>query len=200
MRWIYPPLCLHCQEETKKLLCASCADLIQLACPQESWSHAAFENQDPPHSILREFQTGRRPELAKAMAGYMVFQLQRQNWPTPDLIVPVPQTLFQFFDRAYHPSLLLAQEIGYMLHLPVKNLLKRKWGGFSQGSLSLEERRKLPSKTFQWKKKNYNMSGKIVLLIDDCIVSGATLSRCKHRLKEGLPAEIYGLAFVKNVY
>lgn len=159
-----------------------------------------MENQGPAASILREFRTGQRPELAKAMAGYMVLQLQRQNWPHPDLLVPVPQTPLRFFDKEYHHAALLAKEMGYILNLPVVNLLRRKWGGFSQARLPLEKRRKLPSKTFQWRKKSHDISGKNILLVDDWIVTGATLSRCKHRLKEGLPAQVFGLVFSSNFY
>ena len=188
---IFPRFCLHCGEKTRRVLCDACIEHLVLAPPP---TKGAFEYFGPAKTIVKEFRAGNLPHLAPAMAGYMALQMEELQWPRPDMIVPVPERWIRFFSRSYHPAGILAQELGRIWNIPVGHLLKRRIGGFSQSKLSFEERKKLPFHTFQWKERP-DISGKIILLVDDLAVTGATLRQCMRRLREGRPAYIFCLAF-----
>lgn len=197
LRFLFPPLCWHCEEQLKSFqpLCPSCIQLLELA-PYQS-PLFAFEGQGPIWSLIKALKSGQAPRLAKGLAGYMVMQYLQSQQPLPDLIVPVPQSLSRAFQVGYNPAYLLAQEVGRLLHRPVVNLLKRRGQWVQQMRVDKERRRRLSSHQFLWKRK-IDISGKRLLLIDDVIGTGATLWCCVKRLKEGLPQHIIPMAVVSE--
>lgn len=214
---IYPQLCIHCKEESKTLLCTGCRDQLELLtalgrcptcfsvldgscmrCRKRSRPirgiAAACEHRGAAAALLDEFKIHSRFQLARTLASYMIVQHSRLEWPIPDLIVPVPQFWIQSFERVYNPSLLLAKEMAAIWGCEITSLLKRQGAHFSQRRLSSEERERLDSESFQWKKRK-DLSDKIVLVVDDLIGTGTTLHHAALRLKEGFPKAVYGIAF-----
>jgi competence protein ComFC len=217
---LFPALCLHCKEESAHTLCSSCLFQLTLLEPEERCPHcfsaldeghrvclrcleqrhffkkaaSAFEQMGPAASLLREFKYGDRPHLAQSLAALMILQFFRLDWPLPDLITSVPQSALRRFRRGYNQSALLAKEIAYTLERPALSLLRRCSGDIPQTSKNKEDRSALSPHTFSWK-KSFNISGKIILLIDDSMASGTTLNHCIHLLEEGCPAHIFCLTF-----
>ena len=215
---IFPPLCFHCQtriEDSRHLLCRSCFDLLTLidlksrcticfvkidlrnkrchSCPPQVLKlAAACEHQGPIVSLLGQLKYHKRFALARGLASLLTMQWAALKWPLPDLIVPIPQTTCHRLLYGYNASRLLAQELGKQLNIPTASLLKRKGVIRSQTHLSHAERQDLPLETFQWKTKR-SLVDQTILLIDDAIVTGATLRKAAERLKERTPARIYGL-------
>lgn len=194
MNLICPTFCLHCREKTGELICLACKQHLLLEPPSPAWYAAAFQYIGPAKALIDAFCAGHYPGLAPALAGYMAVQMDKLKWPAPDLIVPIPERWIRLFDRTYSPAGFLAKELGKIWNAPVENLLKRRWGGFSQSKLSFEERRRLSLQAYQWRKRK-EIKGKIILLIDDLAITGATLRVCMRRLKEGHPSSILGLTF-----
>lgn len=215
---IFPPLCVHCQgviEDHRQHLCKSCFDLLVLIPPQERCPlcfekifpkkvrchrcppqvlkcAAVFEHEGPIASLLQQFKLHRRFALANSLAPFLVLQWAALKWPLPDLIIPIPQTLSHRLQLGYNPSHLLATQLGLLLNTPVASLLKREGVTVSQTSLPLIERAALSSETFQWKTRK-PPADQILLLIDDSMVTGATLRKAAERLKEAFPGQIFGL-------
>jgi predicted amidophosphoribosyltransferase len=155
---------------------------------------SAFDYHGPQATLVKAFKYGHRPFLAKGMAAFMVVQFFRLEWPFPDLIIPIPQSITHYFLRRFHHSFSLATEMGKLLQRPVDNLLKRRNGDFSQACLSYEKRNELFVSSFLWKKRK-EISDLNILLIDDMMTTGATMRACATILKEGCPKSIYGLVF-----
>jgi ComF family protein len=217
---VYPPLCLHCEEKTGGLLCATCSELLTLLssegrcrgcftlleeknkCPQCDQKVACFKRAaaldyfGPAATLVQRLKFANRPHLAKDLAAFMVVQLFRLGWPTPDLLIPVPQPFTRFLVRGYNQSELLAKEMGQLLNREVKNLLKRRSGDFPQMGQERSQREKLSQAAFFWKKKNSceQVVGKTVLLIDDVMTTGTTLRQTASLLQEAGPAALYALA------
>ncbi len=201
-RFVFPSLCLQCKEETEdQLLCSGCLTLLDFLPSKEKAHHletmSVFERRGPASDLIKHFRNRYCPGLAKSLAALMVVQWDHLKWPLPDLIVPVPQSLAHRFLRGYNPSLLLGREIGGLLSRPVKQLLVRRLGDFSQEGLAIEQRRLMNKRAFKWKKLD-DLSGKTILLIDDFHVTGTTLKRCAEVLREGFPKKIYALTFCSS--
>lgn len=217
LRLIFPPLCMHCKEDTgdqRKYFCASCASLFALIefegrckrcflplgecsfCREGGYPFtllaAAMEYQGPIATLVQNFKYNNKPYLAKDAAALLVLQYVKLDWPLPDVIIPMPQSLARSFSRGYNPALLLAQETAKLLGCSVENPLKRLSGDLPQAVLNRKQREKLERSTFRLKKQ-IDINEKVVLLIDDVRTTGTTLRHCGTLLKEGFPRALYGM-------
>jgi competence protein ComFC len=217
---IFPPLCLHCKDwipSQRNPLCQACLQQLTLIeiegrclacfglidegqkrcadCSVKGFRvAAACEYLGPAITLVHAYKYGGDLHLAKAMAGLMALQFTHLDWPMPDLIVPVPQTTAHYFARGYDQTALLAKELSLLLGRPTHALLKRSSGDFSQSGLNQEQRRQLVNSSFGWKTQA-DITGKIILLIDDVATTRSTLSHCAHLLQEGFPKRVYALTF-----
>lgn len=155
---------------------------------------SAFEYAGPAATLVQQFKFGKKQELARDLASWMLIQFLRLEVPLPDLIVPVPQPFMRTWTRGYNQSLLLAQEISRLLDRPCADLLKKRSGDFPQTGQSRKQRESLPSDAISWKKRR-SISDETILLIDDVMTTGATLRHCAAALQEGYPAALYALTF-----
>lgn len=222
---LYPPLCLHCERDKDKdfLFCSQCAMMLELidpsnrcpGCFTESDGKsmcdecrqrrrviyrmgAAFDYMGPAATIVKQMKYGDRPYLAKGAGAYLVAQLIRLDWPIPDLIIPVPLTRMHWWERGFNQAALLAKEVGEGLNCPVKEVLRRSSGDFSQAGLNPEQRRQLNSTSFSLI-EGITIRDCCVLLIDDVMTTGSTLQQCAEVLVEGFPASIYALTVCKAI-
>lgn len=125
----------------------------------------------------------------------MVIQLESQDWLTPEFIIPIPLPKWKKMWRGFNQSLLIASEMGKLLHLPVIEPLKRRAGQFSSQLLEVDERMAISASQFAWKKKVPDLYNRVLLLIDDELVTGATLRAAATRLKDKDPRAVYALTF-----
>jgi ComF family protein len=159
---------------------------------------SACEYIGPAATMIRLMKYGNQPELSSTAAAYMAIQWVELDWPKPDCIVPVPCTWLRKLDRGYNQSELIAVELGKMLGVPVMRNLKRAIGDLSQAGLSREQRLKQPLNSFSLKNSGA-LEDKSILLVDDVLTTGRTLSACAEVLCEGFPKEIYALTFCRAV-
>lgn len=100
-----------------------------------------------------------------------------------DLLVPVPLHPQRLRKRTYNQALLIAQVLAAKWKTPVeKRLLRRGLPTKAQQGLSLAARMKNLSGAFDLKAP---LSGKKILLIDDVMTTGATVSECAASLCAG---------------
>ncbi|HEY5260470.1 MAG TPA: hypothetical protein VIJ46_07460, partial [Rhabdochlamydiaceae bacterium] len=88
-------------------------DLLPHAAAEQKNKHAmeaasAFERRGPAADIVRHFRSCASHGLAKTMAAFMVIQWDHLQWPLPDLIVPVAQSLLHRLVRGHSTSLMLS--------------------------------------------------------------------------------------------
>ncbi len=226
---LYPSRCLHCQDfippETS-LLCSSCASLLELIDPEERCqtcfaikqnefsehcrncqenptlfyqTAAAFDYIGPAATLLKKLKYSNQPYLARGLAAFLTAQFDQLSWPLPDALIPVPISFSRWLERGYNQSALIAEEMAKLLNVPVLNVLKRHSGDFSQAGLTLNQRRRLEGKSFILK-KNHSLTDKTLLLIDDVMTSGTTLSKCAECLMESSPACLYALTVCQTVF
>lgn len=216
----YPPKCLHCHTPHMPLhreLCENCASHLSLLdtskrclfcfrtfsakgvcfrCRQYpgylSGYASSCEYQGPIKSLLCKFKYSNYPYLAKGLGALLAAQFLQLGWEMPDFIVPVPISWLKRFDRGYNQCELLAQELGTIIQKPVRRLLKRRSGDWSQAGLSFNQRKELTSERF-YLAENKPLYDKTVLLIDDVATTGRTLQCCAEVLAEACPAKIYAL-------
>ena len=225
----YPPLCLHCQnslEPKNLLLCHVCQELMLPLHPSErcpgcfsdqfdpdnekycsrckkapldlEGAASVFDHAGPAATLVKQLKYSNKPWLAKGLAAYLAFQLLQLDWPQPDLIIPMPISWLRKLDRGYNQTLLLAQELSKLISIPTNDLLQRRCGDFSQAGLNQAQRLQLPSNSITLK-KNIKLYDKTILLIDDVMTSGRSLTCCAQALLPAFPAHIYSLTICRAI-
>ncbi len=187
------PYCFSIEVDSVNRHCASCRQETRYLYRQG----AVFDYIGPPAALIKNMKYAQKPYLAKGAAAFMVAQWARMEWEMPDLVVPVPMALTHWLERGYNQSELISAAIADLLGKPMKRLLKRKSGDYSQAGLSLHQRKTLTGKHF-YLDSRVHFQDKVILLIDDVATSGTTLNRCAQALIEGHPSRIYGLTFCRT--
>ncbi len=115
------------------------------------------------------------------------------NWRA-DFIIPVPLYHLKKAERGYNQSYYISRGISNILSIPINTkILKRIRYTVSQTELSLIERIENVRGAFSIKKKNL-ISNKTIILVDDVITTGATISECGKVFKENGASKIYALS------
>lgn len=97
-----------------------------------------------------------------------------------DLVVPVPLHRYRLIARRYNQAALMAQALGRVAELPVLvDALVRTRATPSQGRMSRTQRERNVAGAFAVTQRRAEMlSGRRVILVDDVMTTGATLTAC----------------------
>jgi len=105
-----------------------------------------------------------------------------------DMIIPVPISRGRRWKRGYNQSELIARGISEVTGIPLRtDILRRVHFDRSQTKLTVLERTENVEHAFELKAaKAKDVSGKHILLVDDIITTGATITACaKELMKAG---------------
>ena len=115
-----------------------------------------------------------------------------------DLIAPMPSTLLHRLDRGFNQVDYLAAALARRLKRPyAKRLLKRVNSPKRQGRLSEEERRKNVVGTFAVRRPEW-VSNRTVLVVDDIMTTGSTLSECAKELKSAGASRVWCVTLTRT--
>ena len=132
------------------------------------------------------------PELGRLLAAYM-----ESDPIAADVLMPVALHKRRQRERGYNQSELLAREVGKLTGVPMETrTLLRTRNTPPQVSLrSDEERRHNMEGAFRCVSE---MVGKRVLLVDDVVTTGSTMSACARVLKEAGARSVWGLTLARQ--
>ena len=116
-----------------------------------------------------------------------------------DVVVAMPSTLWHRFDRGYNQCAYLARALAKRLGKPyVPFALRRKGNPKKQGRLSEEERRTNVIGTFGVLRPR-TIAGKTVMVVDDIMTTGSTLSECAAELKRSGAARVWCVTLARSL-
>ncbi len=200
LSWIYPPHCVACRRRGAGL-CASCmAACVPLAPPQRLRrlpADSPLERVQGVYaftSIVRQtihaFKYQGQRQLGMALA-----QLLEPHLPwEPAALVPVPLYRARLRERGFNQAALLAQHLGQRWRLPVCDQLQRLRDTGQQVGRSKAERAVNVQAAFTW---HGPPPPARVLLIDDVLTTGATLSACAVALRQAGALQVQGLTVAR---
>lgn len=197
--------CLMCGKEivgkAHNGLCKDCAnelsaDVNSRANYKYAEIYYACDYKNKARAMVLGAKDGDRPELTRVMALYIAETYIRNNIGC-DVIAYVPCSKKNLrkrgFDHMKKCAYFLSDEIG----LPVINGLKRTGKDKDQTEVAHEERYMNVMGKFIY--DGESLRGKRVLLIDDVVTSGATLTSCLAALSEANPLKTVCITFAKAV-
>ena len=116
-----------------------------------------------------------------------------------DLVIPMPTTIIHRWDRGYNQcepiARLLARRIGRRLDV---RSLARCGSPKRQSSLTEQERRENAKGTFIVRRPRL-IRGRTILVVDDILTTGATMSDAARALKESGAARVWAATLARSI-
>lgn len=113
-----------------------------------------------------------------------------------DVVTAVPLAGKTMFKRGYNQSEYLARQFSQRINRKYVKSLKRIGNPQRQSSLNAQERIENVTGTFQVTKPQF-VRGRTVLLVDDIMTTGATVSECAKVLKESGARKVWVLTLAR---
>lgn len=138
-----------------------------------------FEKDKELQSIIHSLKYNQKFLTGKLLGVFLGKEKEKifSSWQI-DFIIPVPLHQLKKNERGYNQSYFLAKGISKATGLKIKaGYLKRKRFTQSQTSLNLKEREENMNGAFT-ARYTEKLKGRNVLLIDDVITTGATITEC----------------------
>lgn len=170
-----PSRCFRCLRRTNDY--QTCSICLPHAPLRHVWVRSEYDNGIS--EIIRSYKYNRNRALARPLA-----KLLAQNLPyhkQPLVIVPIPTATARVRQRGYDHSYLLSHALGQELGWPVMAHLRRE-GQARQVGAKRRSRFEQLKRAFRPVKVEL-LAGASVLLVDDVITTGATLSEAARSLK-----------------
>ena len=157
----------------------------------DSFTAVWYYEGDVRKSILR-YKFRRGVFLAPKFARMLAERLTQQEMAHPDVLTWVPVSRARRFQRGYDQCELLAKQLGKTLGVPVVSTLRKVRNAPPQSGLDSAAMRKANILGAFALKKDIDLNGKIVLLIDDIFTTGSTMNECARVLLTSGAAQVHG--------
>ena len=156
---------------------------------------AMFKYEETSKALIHELKFRRQKHVAYGLGKLFALHLKNEAFiKEVDLIVPVPLHWRREYARTFNQSEILASTVAKQLEIPyATNILARKRATNEQAKLSHVERRRNLIDAFSLSLVNkHKLRNKTILLIDDVMTTGTTMTECATTLKKGSPKLVYG--------
>jgi ComF family protein len=154
--------------------------------PRFEYARAAALYKETVREAIHAFKFHGKRAIAKPLGDLMALAGEKAGLAeSTDCLVPVPLHPRREVERGFNQSSLLARRLGRKWQRPViEGALRRARTTRPQTELEAGERRKNVRGAFALRRLEL-IAGRRVLLIDDVLTTGATVSECARVLLEG---------------
>jgi competence protein ComFC len=190
---IVPPFCARCSEPFDGAIigsfdCANCAHRRLYFDAAVS----AYRSRGIVRRIVLDFKYGRQVHLRHLLARWLRAAIddERIRHHHFDVIVPVPLHRARERERGFNQAALLADLLSTEMSISAKPVLERIRFTTTQTAFDRAERMENLRGAFRLR-KDADVRGLRVLLIDDVLTTGSTVSECARVLKEAGASSVH---------
>jgi ComF family protein len=178
-----------------------CDDCRGPRAPKFDRAFSAFNFDGCARDIVIDYKLARHFWMREDIVDWLEGALRARFAVTDvDLVVPMPITLAHRFLRGYNQTSDIALSLSKRLDRKFSSTcIKRIGSPRRQSSLSEEERRKNAVGTFKVTDPR-QVKGRTVLVIDDTMATGSTMSECARELKNSGAHRVWGLTVARSLY
>lgn len=177
-------------EHSARQICADCDQRP----PAWDRGRSAIAHQGAGHRVTSAFKYSDRTDMAAALAGWMV--TAGTEILSPDcLVVPVPLHWSRLLRRRYNQAALLAQHVAEQTGCELLvDGLHRRWATPDLSGKPAQLRHELLADAIEAPThQRAKFNGREIVLVDDLMMSGATLSACTEACREAGAVNVYVL-------
>lgn len=192
---LFPPKCPYCQkilDDPRAPVCPECQPKLpwlegksgerKIDFADGCFSPLAYQDSVP--EAVHRYKFGRVRALAKPFAALMVQCLADRLPEEADLICWAPLSKKRLRERGFDQAELLAREVGRLLAVPAASALEKTRNTGPQSELEEESARQANARGAYALLPGTDLKGKRVVLVDDVVTSGSTLSECAALLRQ----------------
>ena len=213
--FIFPPVCIVCDcptERSGEWVCGSCWDQLEMietpvtAGLKSSYDldevRSVFVYNDAVKTIIHHLKYQRATNLSFPLARYTAVILRDlSDWMSSDYIVPIPLHPVKFRERGYNQSEELGKALSGEIQIPLRtDLLFRKDYTISQTQMDSASARQMNVRNAFFLKKEQELSGKKIILVDDVVTTGSTADACASRLKQSGADKVFLMTLAHPVF
>lgn len=196
---LYPPKCMICRkilEPDKMPICEACIDALpehEGANPTVPFAERAvvtFYYEDGLRNSFLRYKFGSMRDYAEQFGKWMAITVGDKLAGRFDLITWVPVSKKRLRSRGFDQSERLARVIGKELGMTPIKLLDKTRHTVAQSALKGLAARKANAAGAYCVARGADVGGKRILLIDDILTTGATLSECCRVLRTAGAASV----------
>ena len=190
---IEAPFCAKCSEPfagaiTQEFRCANCEDRTL----HFDAAVAVYRSRGLVRRLIHEFKYQRQRYLRHPLTGWLQesmsdSRLSRRDF---DVIASVPLHPARERERGFNQATLLAELLSRKIAIPFRTLLERTRYTTTQTAHDRAERMENLRGAFRLRRKA-NVRQLRILLIDDVLTTGSTLSECARILKQAGAISVY---------
>lgn len=209
----FPKLCLSCSRKIReKHLCPVCQDQIKILAPPDCYTYiknnqkqenikavSACAYKGPLKDIIHYFKYKHCQFLAEYLSQLLIKQEKKTalGLASYDLVTSVPLYPGKLKVRGYNQAHLIAERIAKYFKLTLKDdIMSSDYIQKSQTKLTPKKRKKNVQGKF---KASGDIVGKKIILVDDVITTGATISSCCQALKNKKAAKVTPFTLAKTI-
>lgn len=203
LKLLFPPKCMLCGMPLREdeEICGQCRQKVLLnTAPPRVEKGAFFDKaaaglwyENDVRNAIHGLKYREKQNYARPLARVMTYAYQHKIGEECDLIAFVPTNPSTLRERGYDQAQLLAESLSAMLDIPCVPALKKIRETSPMHGLKPDERRANVLGAYVVDCEEELLAGKRVLLADDILTTGSTLSECARMLKTAGAARVYGL-------
>ena len=205
---LFPPKCPYCQkllDEPRAPVCPRCqASLpwlegragerkIDLA----DGCYSPLASGEMVREAIHRYKFHRVRALGRPFAALMARCLADRLPDGADLICWAPLSRERFRERGFNQAELMAREMGRLLSIPAGPALEKVRDTRPQSELEEESARRANARGAYALLPGADLTGKRVVLVDDVVTSGSTLSECAALLRRAGAEQVFCLTLAK---
>lgn len=204
---LFPPRCIFCRKvlpTDAPAVCTHCQKSILLSGSQPHKAKGAFYKcvysalwyEGSVRKCLHRYKFGGKSSYAPPLARILQHILPQDQ--TFDVITFVPTNPGNVKQRGFHHTGLLAQELSALTGIPCAELLRKTRKTRPMHGLHPAQRRANILGSIAPAAPMDAIAGKRVLVVDDLITTGSTLSECARVLMTQGAAGVWGVALAER--
>ncbi len=198
VNFLFPAFCIRCGRYLKDedVICKNCFTGIKkeaiitenIPYIEKVFSIARYENL---HDLIYQLKYFGKKSLGYKLGVLLAECMANNNFVNFDFIIPVPLHPAKKRLRGYNQSEIIAKAVSHYFKKELLNkILVRRTNTKSQTNLTKIERVENVKNAFKVKNRE-KIRGKSILLIDDVITTGSTLSECARMLLQNGAGKIF---------
>lgn len=187
------PLCPDCQPELPWLEGAGAKRLVDFT--DGCFSPLAYGGA--VRTAIHRYKFRRVRALGRPFARLMAQCLEEHLPQGADLVCWAPLSKKRLRERGFDQARLMAEEVGRLRAIPSRPVLRKTRHTAPQSGLEDGDARRDNARGAYGLLPGAELAGKRVLLVDDVVTSGATLSACAALLRRAGAAEIFCLTLAQ---